>query len=81
MKMTNIKKSAALGLLALGLAPLYFAGCVAPRHAHVVVIEAGHVHTARCGHYRHGKRWYYVKGHKHGPRCGHHFVGGFWIVK
>jgi hypothetical protein len=47
----------------------------------VVVVKAGHVHTARCGHYRHGKTWYLVKGHVHGPRCGHVKVNGVWIVR
>ena len=49
--------------------------------ARVVVIKKGHVHTARCGHYRYKGKWYFVKGHVHGPKCGHAFVGGIWIYK
>ena len=52
-----------------------------PRTAKVVVIKKGHKHTARCGHYRYGGKWYIVKGHSHGPRCGHHFSSGIWIYK
>ena len=49
-------------------------------HARVVKIPAGHRHTSRCGHYRHGARWYHVKGHVHGRGCGHVRRGGVWIL-
>lgn len=77
---TGTKKSLA-GLAVLLLLTIGITSCAPHRHARVVVIEAGHAHTAHCGHYRHGNRWYFVKGHVHGPRCGHHFVGGVWIVR
>lgn len=83
MNTRNETKKRLAGLVMLWLAALSMSACAParPRHARVVVIEAGHVHNAQCGHYRHGKRWYFVKGHAHGPRCGHHFVGGVWIVR
>ncbi|MDZ7266422.1 MAG: hypothetical protein ONB48_03890 [candidate division KSB1 bacterium] len=74
-----------LPVIGLLLVPVTLGSCAAPaRHPHgarVVVIDAGHVHTVHCGHYRHGNRWFYLKGHVHGPRCGHHLVGGVWIVR
>lgn len=54
---------------------------VHPAGAQVVVIKKGHRHSANCGHYRHGNKWYYVKGHAHGRKCGHHKVDGIWVVK
>jgi hypothetical protein len=68
---------------------LLFAGCARhhphhgapPPNARVVVIQKGHVHSAKCGHYRHGKNWYHAKGHVHGPRCGHHKANGVWIIR
>ena len=47
----------------------------------VVVISKGHVHSAKCGHYRKGNTWYLVKGHKHGKRCGHVKVQGVWVIR
>lgn len=52
-----------------------------PQNAKVVVVKKGHVHTARCGHYRYNGRWYIVKNHVHGSRCGHRFVRGAWVFK
>ncbi len=65
-------------------------GCAAHHHrarvvhhpqAKAVVIKKGHVHTDRCGHYRHNGRWYFIKGHVHGAKCGHHKVKGVWVVR
>ena len=76
---------------ALAAAFLFSTGCAAHAHPHphrhprpaakVMFVSPGHHHTARCGHYRHRGRWYYVKGHVHGPRCGHVWVRGVWRVK
>lgn len=52
-----------------------------PASAKVVVVKKGHKHTARCGHYRHNGRWYFIKGHHHQKGCGHHFAGGVWVFK
>ncbi len=46
-----------------------------------VVVAKGHVHSARCGHYRHRGHWYHLRGHAHGPRCGHALVSGVWILR
>ncbi len=83
MKSISKIKTLSASLALLAVATFNLSGCVAHhhRHAQVVVIEAGHAHSAHCGHYRHGNRWYYVKGHAHGPRCGHHYVGGMWIIR
>ncbi len=54
------------------------------RHVHGgvrVAVTAGHVHGARCGHYRHRGHWYHLRGHVHGRRCGHAFVGGVWVLR
>ena len=47
----------------------------------VVVVKKGHIHTPKCGHYRHGGRWYIHKGHIHRKGCGHVFKGKVWIWK
>lgn len=79
--------AAALLALTLGLAGCrthtvhHVGGGPAPPPAARVVIAKGHVHTAHCGHYRHGSHWYLVKGHRHGPGCGHVRVKGVWIVR
>jgi hypothetical protein len=54
---------------------------VHPNGAQVVVVQKGHVHSTRCGHYRHGNTWYLVKGHAHGARCGHVRVKGVWVIR
>ncbi len=51
------------------------------RHAAPVAVAAVHVHSVRCGHYRHRSRWYHLRGHVHGRGCGHQLVGGIWILK
>lgn len=83
MRLKNIAKILPAAGLLLALAAL--SSCAAPaRHHHgvrVLVIDAGHAHSAHCGHYRHGKRWFYIKGHVHGARCGHHLAGGVWLVR
>ena len=72
------------------LVALLTAGCgrtvtrtriVHPHGAQVVVVKAGHGHSARCGHYRHGAKWYLVKGHTHRARCGHVKVKGVWVIR
>lgn len=77
-------------LAAAALLALTLSGCVvharpAPVHQHhaarAVVVPRGHVHGHRCGHYRHGGRWYHLAGHVHRRGCGHVFVGGVWVVK
>ena len=86
-------RAARLGLLLTALLALPFlAGCVAHAHpaphAHHaqpravrVVVAKGHVHGARCGHYRHRGHWYHLRGHAHGPRCGHLLLGGVWVLR
>ena len=54
---------------------------VHPSGAKVVVVQKGHVHSARCGHYRHGNTWYVVKGHVHRGGCGHVKVRGVWVIR
>lgn len=69
-------------LLALALALLLATGCAGPRghrHRRAVVIQAGHQHSAHCGHFHHKDRWFHANGHKHGPNCGHHVRGGIWV--
>jgi len=46
----------------------------------VVVIEKGHRHSHRCGHYCHNGTWYYAKGHVHGKGCGHRKAHGRWVL-
>jgi len=46
-----------------------------------VVIQKGHVHTVRCGHYYYRGQWYFLPAHVHGPRCGHVLVHGVWLVR
>lgn len=50
-------------------------------HAKVVTVKTGHVHSVRCGHYRHEGRWYHLAGHVHGKRCGHVKVRGVWVIR
>lgn len=52
-----------------------------PATAKVVVIEKGHEHTRKCGHYKYRGNWYQSKGHKHGKKCGHQKHHGIWIYK
>ncbi|MFQ5600830.1 MAG: hypothetical protein ACE5G2_09785 [Candidatus Krumholzibacteriia bacterium] len=69
-------------LMALGCARHHTKTRVVHHHgAQVVVIERGHNHSKKCGHYRHGNRWYFVKGHVHGKKCGHLKVKGVWVIQ
>jgi hypothetical protein len=76
-------------LLILVLASALLPGCGTRRkavvvhhpNAHVVVIKKGHAHSANCGHYRHGGKWYFIKGHVHRKGCGHRKVKGVWVIK
>jgi hypothetical protein len=76
------------GLVAfLALAGLALSGCIVHAHrghGHVhgppVVIAAGHVHSAHCGHYYHRGNWHHHHGHVHAAGCGHLFRGGIWII-
>ena len=73
-------------LMAVTLAALLSAGLAAcVIHAHrpgpAIVIPAGHVHDARCGHYFRGGRWFHARHHVHGPGCGHVLVNGVWVWK
>jgi hypothetical protein len=54
----------AAALLGLG------AGCV---------VEAGHIHSADCGHFQHRGGWHYSPGHIHRDGCGHLLRGGVWV--
>ena len=93
MKQPVDARASAAGLVLAAVLGLPFLGaCVththpAPRghhHGHGAVrvtVAAGHVHGARCGHYRHRGHWYHLRGHHHGPRCGHAFVGGVWVLR
>jgi uncharacterized low-complexity protein len=73
--------------LTLGVAVL--AGCGVrmvrfvhhPATAKVVVVEKGHQHTAKCGHYKYQGQWYKAKKHKHGKKCGHQHRDGVWVYK
>ena len=83
-------------VLALGLAGFGLAGCsgghtrvhvvhtskptVVVAEPRVVVIERGHRHSHRCGHYCHNGTWYFAKGHVHGKKCGHRKMRGVWVV-
>ncbi len=86
----RIRRGLLTGLAVVALFVL--TGCTAhahvrPAHPHVhakarvVVVEKGHVHSKKCGHYRHGGRWYYVKGHVHKAGCGHVHVKGVWVLR
>lgn len=86
MRRPDSKSSPAVAACCL-LAALTLLGCTVhtvvparPVRARVVVLPAGHVHTVRCGHYRHAGRWYYLPGHVHGPGCGHRLVAGVWVL-
>lgn len=93
MKEANQSRATRPGLLLAAVLALPFLGaCVAHSHpaphAHHhhagavrVVVAKGHVHGARCGHYRHHGHWYHLRGHAHGPRCGHALVGGVWVLR
>lgn len=48
-------------------------------HGAVVVVPAGHVHDAHCGHYRYRSNWHQSDGHVHGDGCGHAHRGGHWV--
>ncbi len=74
----------------IALVALLTAGCgravrrtriVHPHGAQIVVITKGHAHSVRCGHYRHGGKWYLVKSHTHRARCGHAKVKGVWVIR
>ena len=94
MKTRSDARNTTAGLLLAALLGLPFLGAcvahghpvaVAHHHSHGgavrVVVAKGHVHSARCGHYRHRGHWYHLRGHVHGPRCGHHLVGGVWVIR
>jgi hypothetical protein len=61
-------------------------GCIVHAHGHpyhrgvAIVVPAGHVHDAHCGHYHYRGAWYHWEGHVHGPGCGHIHRGGIWII-
>jgi hypothetical protein len=85
-RIPTLAKSLAL----LSLFVLFTAGCgrsvtrvrvAHPREAQIVVVQNAHVHSARCGHYRHDNTWYFVKGHVHGAACGHVKVKGVWVIR
>lgn len=48
--------------------------------AKVVVIEKGHKHYKRCGHFKHRGKWYYSHGHVHEKYCGHKKKKGVWVL-
>lgn len=45
-----------------------------------VVINRGHRHDDRCGHYYYRGEWYEERRHVHTRGCGHEFRGGIWII-
>lgn len=49
--------------------------------ARVAVVEKGHRHSDRCGHFRHAGKWYYLDGHVHHHDCGHVRVRGVWLLR
>jgi hypothetical protein len=77
-----MKKALTLALLLSALT-----GCRSPQAPQVtpngteVLINRGHVHSKYCGHYRFGRRWFYVPKHKHGVDCGHEIVEGSWSLE
>ncbi|MCI0416827.1 hypothetical protein L0222_29005 [bacterium] len=77
MKILKVLLGAALVSMFLMVSPV----SAAHVRARAVVIQKGHIHSARCGHYYHRSKWYFVKGHVHRPRCGHAFVGGVWVIR
>ena len=73
--------------IATAVAALALVGCGSRARVHVVhpaarvvVIEKGHKHYKRCGHYRHKGKWYYTHGHVHKKYCGHKKVKGNWVL-
>jgi len=74
-------------LIVAALASLALAGCARRTSVHVVqpaakvvIIEKGHTHYKRCGHYKHKDKWYYAPGHVHQKYCGHKMVKGAWVL-
>jgi hypothetical protein len=84
---TSIRRT--LSALILAAAGWLLVGCAvhvrpSSHHHHakeVVVVPKGHVHHARCGHYRQHGRWYHLQGHVHKRGCGHVVVGGVWVLR
>ena len=46
-----------------------------------VIIKHEHAHTKYCGHYRVGRRWFYLPQHRHGVNCGHIYQEDVWAVE
>jgi len=73
-------------LLSLTLVLTALAGCRSPEPEKItpdgteVLINRGHRHSKYCGHYRHGRRWFYLSTHRHGVHCGHEIVEGSWTL-
>lgn len=89
MERSSFRQVVCVAVMATALVVMA-AGCARPvrgtvilhhDNARVVVIQKGHRHSARCGHYRHKNKWYMLDGHVHGKRCGHHKVHGVWVTK
>ena len=76
-----------LTLLGLTLSLAALTGCRTPGPPDVkpdgteVVISRGHQHSKYCGHYRFGRRWFYVPKHRHGVNCGHEVIEGTWSLE
>lgn len=75
-------------IIATPLAALLLVGCGRPAKVHVVhpsgevvVIQKGHTHYKRCGHYKHRGKWYYAHGHVHKKYCGHKKIKGAWVLQ
>lgn len=75
-------------IVVMAVAGLALVGCGRQASVHVVhpaakvvVIEKGHKHYKRCGHFKHKNKWYYAHEHVHQKYCGHEKVKGAWVVK
>ena len=73
-------------ILTLSLVLCALLGCRSPRPqvrptGTEVLINRGHMHSKYCGHYRFGRRWFYLPQHRHGVHCGHEIIEGSWSLE
>ena len=74
-------------ILSLFLVLTALVGCRSPEPPPItpndteVLINRGHRHSKYCGHYRFGRRWFYIPKHRHGVNCGHEIIEGSWSLE